>query len=117
MPQTLTFEVLSIPDLSHVLESVVSVSGTHTIQGGVLFLCDTSSGAFTITLPPAGLTPNRIIHIKKIDSSVNNLTVDGDGSETIDGAAMETLSTQYEVLTVVSDGSNWHIQLKQVPSA
>ena len=116
MPQTLTFEILSIPELSHVLENVVSVSTTHTIQGGVLILCDATSGAFTVTLPPAGLTPNRIIHIKKVDA-VNNVTVDADGSETIDGALTETLATQYEVLTVVSDGTTWHIVTKQVPSA
>lgn len=116
MPQTLTFSVVTISDQSHVFERVTNISTTHTIKGGVLFLCDATSGAFTITLPPAAQIPNRIIHIKKVDA-VNNVTVDGNGSETIDGALTETLSTQYEVLTVVSDGSNWFITSKQVPIA
>jgi hypothetical protein len=35
--------------------------------------------------------------------------IDGAGAETIDGGLTATLTTQFESLTIISDGSNWHI--------
>ena len=48
-------------------------------------------------------------HIKKIDISANAITVDGNGSETIDDGATAIITTQYECITVVSDGTEWWI--------
>lgn len=46
--------------------------------------------------------------IKNVGSS-GSITIDGDGTETIDGGLTAILTTQYESITIVSDGSNWHI--------
>ena len=48
--------------------------------------------------------------LKKIDSSANAITITPNGSQKIDGASSWTLSTQYEAITLVSDGSNWHVE-------
>jgi len=72
-------------------------------------LVDASGGAVTITLPTASGITGRIYTIKKTDSSANTVTVDGDGAETIDGAATHILRRQYNRVTVQSDSSNWMI--------
>jgi len=70
-------------------------------------LCDCTSNAITINLPTAvaGLR----YEIKKIDSSSNAVTIAANGSETIDGSATVTLQSQFQSITIVSDGSNWFI--------
>jgi len=44
------------------------------------------------------------------------LTIDGNSSETIDGATTTTLNTQYEEVTLVCDGTNWHVLDRHIPS-
>ncbi len=74
-----------------------------------VILCDASTGAFTITLPAAAGRTGRMYYIKKIDSSANAVTIDGNASETIDGGLTAVLTVQFESVTIVCDGSNWHI--------
>lgn len=88
---------------------VNTVTTTYTVTAGdYTVLGDTTGGGFTITLPPASPNKGRIFIIKKTVAA-NTLTIDGDGSETIDGLATQALTTQYDSITVHSDGSNWHI--------
>ena len=47
------------------------------------------------------------ITIKKVDSGVGNVIIDGNGA-LIDGAATITLTTQYESVTLQWDGTNWN---------
>ena len=72
-------------------------------------LCDATSGAITITLPTAATISGEFFTVKKVDSSANAVTVDGNGSETIDGDLTKVITSQYDSINVVSDGSNWHI--------
>ena len=80
---------------------------------------DASGGAFTVTLPPAATAGDGFkVTVKKIDSSTNAVTIDGDASETIDGQATYALSAQYDSVTILSDGSNWlTIGVAAVPDA
>lgn len=73
-----------------------------------VILCNASGGAFTVTLPTAA-SGKIVYHIKKIDSSSNAVTVDGNGSETIDDELIKIISIQHNSMMVVSDLSNWHI--------
>ncbi len=72
-------------------------------------LCDATGGAFTVTLLSAVNNNGKIYTIKKIDVSANAITVDGDGSETIDGATTKSLASQYDYIQIQSDGANWNI--------
>lgn len=63
----------------------------------------------TLSLPAAATAPGRIYIIKKTDVSANAVTIDGYGSETIDGSTSYSLYNQYETITIQSDGSTWWI--------
>jgi hypothetical protein len=69
---------------------------------------DTSAGNVTLTLPPAAAVTGYEVKVKKM-TAANTLTLDGDGSETIDGAATLAWTVQYQSFTVVSDGTAWSI--------
>jgi hypothetical protein len=47
------------------------------------------------------------IVVKMTTAATNNITVDANASETIDGALTLVLNTDYECVTLVSDGTNW----------
>ena len=66
-----------------------------------------TSGTFTVTLPTAVGIEGQYFVIKNSGAGV--ITVDGSGAETIDGSPDFTLSTQYESVTVVSNGANWAV--------
>lgn len=71
--------------------------------------CNATSGAFTITLPAAASSTGQRLYIKKTDASANAVTIDGNGSETIDGATTKALSSQYASYTIICNGSTWSI--------
>lgn len=50
----------------------------------------------------------RVFTIKKVDASANAVTIDP-ASGTVDGADTYVLSTQYQFVTVLSDGSNYFV--------
>jgi hypothetical protein len=72
-------------------------------------LCNNTSGAITINLPAASGCTGRAYVIKKISGVSNNVVIDGNASETIDGATTRTLTLQYESVLIQSDGSNWFV--------
>lgn len=86
---------------------VRTVTGTLTARPiDRVLKADASSGAVTVNLPSAA--PNLVEYtIIKSDASVNTVTVDPAGSETINGAATRVLSAQWETMTLRSDGANW----------
>ena len=87
-----------------------SVSADYTATVNDAFIpVDASSAAVTVTLKPAAEAKGKRLTIKKIDSSVNAVTVDGDGSETIDGATTAVINSQYDSICVMSDGTEWWI--------
>ncbi len=70
-------------------------------------LCDSSGGAFSVTLLTAVGRKGRRLVIKKTDVSSLDVTVDPAGSETIDGAATFLLVSQYHGIELCSDNTNW----------
>jgi hypothetical protein len=77
-------------------------------SGEIVLTCDASSAAFTVTLATTASNTSKVT-IKKVDSSANTITIDGNGTQTIDGALTIQLAAQYESVTLVTDGSNWFI--------
>jgi len=72
-----------------------------------VILVNTTGGNVTITLPAAS-TRTKPYYIKNIGTGAFAMTVDGNGSETIDNALTATTSTPMVSYTLVSDGvSKW----------
>jgi hypothetical protein len=89
--------------------NVETFTSTDTLDANNhVCLCDTTSG-FTLNLPAAASHTGRIYQIKKTSADGNAVTIDGSGAETIDGSLTISISTQYESVTIVSDGTNWFI--------
>lgn len=78
--------------------------------------CNATSAAFTITLYTAVGNAGKTLTITKTDSTFNSVTVDGSGSQTINGALTAALCTQFESITIFSDGANWFILERRIPS-
>lgn len=93
-------------------EAVTSYSTTQTlaITTDQFVKLSASGGAFTVTLPTASGNTGYIFILQKTDSTFNQITIDGNGSETINGNLTRKLSTQYETLKIISDGTNWLIK-------
>lgn len=64
-----------------------------------------ANGAITITLPAP--TAGAVYVVKNISSST--VTVAQHASETIDGAASISMTSQYESVLLTSDGTNWFV--------
>ena len=75
----------------------------------VVILANAASNNITVNLPAAASNTDRVFYIKKIDSSGNTVTVDGNLAETIDDSTTYVISTQYDSVKVVSDGTEWWI--------
>jgi len=75
-----------------------SISAAHKVA-----LC---TNTITVTLPFAAsvFTP---LYIKNIGTGV--ITIDGNGSQTIDGALTYDLTHQWDSITLVSNGTGWFI--------
>lgn len=80
-----------------------------------LIPCNATGGAFTVTLPAAASNAGMVLEIIKTDSSSNAVTVDGNSSETINGALTVNLTTQYDRVRIICDGSNWHLLNRGFP--
>jgi hypothetical protein len=69
----------------------------------------------TITLPPAATAGNGFdIGVRKSDSSANTVTIDADGSETINGLTTLVLRHQREAVRLVCDGTAWFVSVPAV---
>jgi hypothetical protein len=89
-----------------------SVSSAYTATLFDHFIeVDATSAGVTVTLPTTANNRalNKTYVLKKIDSSANAVTIDGNGAETIDGAATQSLTTQYQVLRIVGTTSGWSV--------
>ena len=89
-------------------------TGTYDIDMAVdTYLLSSFGGVMTARLPPANAAEaiGRTVTIKKTDPSSNTITVSEQGGSGPDGYA-QPLSSQYDAITVVSNGSQWYITSK-----
>lgn len=91
------------------IQTITSISDTLVSTDHIVLVDDdTASGAVTINLPAAAGIANVIYKIKKLGTT-GNVTIAANGAETIDGSTILVLTTQYESVTIVCDGTEWHI--------
>lgn len=93
----------------------VPPSGTRTVtaSGPILdtdstILVDASAGAVILSLPLATIISHSFT-VQKIDASANTVTIDATGADSINGNPNIALTTQYEDVSLNSDGvSDWY---------
>jgi hypothetical protein len=100
-----SFKDITVNPVTH---NITTITADYTISDQGVILGDATGGNITVTMLAAQLIKGVQYMIKKIDSSVNTVTIDGNGSETIDGATTLVLSTQYDSAIIISDGTNLH---------
>lgn len=69
-----------------------------------LVLYDATHGPITVTLRPPGQVQDVRLILKKIDA-INTVTINGD----IEGSTSYALTTQYQSVTVQSNGQHYYI--------
>ncbi len=88
-------------------DAYVAVTGTYAVLT-TDYIVNCTSGTFTVTLPTAvGVTGKPYI-IKNSGAGV--ITIATTSAQTIDGVSTKTLSSQYDAVTLVSNGANWIVQ-------
>lgn len=89
--------------------AIQTATSTVTATGDII-LAEGGTGGITINLPAITSNEGRIITIKKTDAAVGQIIIDGNSTETIDGAQTKRLYYQYETMTLVCDASaGWYI--------
>ena len=100
------------------ISGTLAKTANYTVVAGdanKVIKCDASGGAFTVGLTAAAtLGDGFVVTILKtsadVVSSTNAVTIDPNGSETINGASSsQRLQGQYSHLTIICDGSNWQV--------
>ena len=88
---------------------IVTVTASSVTLDGQDFtiICDTSSNTITVNLPALANHLGRIFHIK-CDDATNDVTLDGNASETIDGATTQTV-TYPNTIRIQAASDEWKI--------
>lgn len=94
-------------DTSVVSKTASSVSVGES-DNGKLLLFDASSNAITANLAAAGTLGDGWQCVFILSDATNALTIDPNGSETINGSATMTLDSAYSAVIIRCDGTNFH---------
>ena len=98
--------------------NVRDVNSTSDVQATDYVLRCIQNQAITLTLPAKSTSAGRVLVFKDTlgNAGSNNITIDGDGSDTIDGSATYVISHNKEAVTLTCDGINgWMITARIRP--
>ena len=89
----------------YIPSSVAAQTATVNVAAadqGKVYPVNATSGAITVNLPAnAGIPDGYEVTVFKSDSSSNNVTIDGNSSDTINGAATYVLTKQYQGIRLI----------------
>ncbi|GAB4434129.1 MAG: hypothetical protein Kow00120_00250 [Anaerolineae bacterium] len=105
-PQDLRDAVISA--VGRLYGRALAVDATLTADDIVIVATGGASG-ITLTLPGAANSPYKVYLVIKADAGAGAVTLDGEGSETINGAATYALSAQWKAALVWCDGAAWYV--------
>lgn len=88
------------------IEKLNTITTNTTLDATYHNVMCNSATAITVTLPAAASNSGRVYTIKNINTGT--VTVDGNASETIDGATTYDL-TLYQAIKILCNGTNWFI--------
>lgn len=109
------FNTLTASQITGRLLNLTTTVSTVTINTNIaenshVILASASISDVTLTLPSASVAAYKQYIIKKIDPTVFKIIISGSGAQTIDGNLGKQIGTQYETITLISDGiSQWFI--------
>ena len=104
----------SLSSLRKVTNKTQASSVTLTVaEAGIITVANTST--MTLVLPAAASSTGLEFTFIKTTSDAQVITIDGNASETINGATTFTsLDAQYDSVTIVCNGSAWYITAKNI---
>ncbi len=86
----------------------ITKTGATTLTSDEVQVILTTAGAgYPTTLAPVAQMVGEEVMLKNISTQV--MTVDGNGTELIDGALTYSLTLQYSFVWLYSDGTTWHV--------
>jgi len=97
-----------VDSLSRLAVAAVSADYQITTSDRVIF-ADTSAQQVFLDLPSAVGQAGLFFNIKRLSAGDNDVYVRAQAGETLDGESAIPLLLQWESMTVVSNGTNWHI--------
>jgi hypothetical protein len=107
-----TFQNLSVGgSLTYNITVVNAATYDLATDDYILHVTYTATGPVTsLTLPSAQAIAGRMVYVKDAggNASANNITIDTEGPELIDGVSTLVMVADYEWLSLYSDGTNWY---------
>ena len=90
-------------------EPLITANATAS-NAGRIYPVDTSGGAVTVTLASSMVVAGAYVAVNDEGGAAgtNAITIDTEGSETIDGATSQSVGSNYGALTLYCDGTNWY---------
>jgi hypothetical protein len=95
--------------VAHTTSSKVATFSVGATEFNYVYLVDTSAGDVTANLPAVADVFNGFTVYFKVTDATNDLIIDGNGSETIDGATTVTFSAEDQYIGLVTDGTEWYL--------
>jgi len=90
--------------------AVETLATSTTVGSGTgLVFASAASANNVLTLPTAANFTGQYITFKRTDSTAFAVVITPQVSQTIDGASTKSLTSQYQTMTIASNGSNWFI--------
>jgi hypothetical protein len=93
-------------------QTASGTNGSHATNDEEVVLVDTATNSttYTVTLASADAAPGNHILVADYGGAATDyaVTVDTEGTETIDGKSSHTLDRNYAASLFVSDGTNWY---------
>lgn len=112
LPSAGSTSVLNLQAQVNALEAVQLQTKLAAFTADVLYdayFCSASGGAYIVSLPTAVGNLGKEFFFKKIDTSANAITIDGNGAELVGENITIQLAAMNDYVRIVSDGTNWVI--------
>ncbi len=109
----MTSQVATTPSSGAPAASTSAKTSAYTVvagDDGSTILCSAASADYAVALTAAAtLGDGFTVTLKKSDATKFMITINPNGSETIDGLPDLKLRNEHSEVTLICDGSNWHI--------